>query len=117
VTQPKPSRSVTAVVRNASPTETTRNATNGVAIVYYLRLPDGNIKIGTSRRPLERLTRHRRDKGDVEVLAVEFGSYELEHQRHAEFTADRIDRTETFAPSAVLMAHIQTLREALNLTA
>lgn len=97
--------------------QTDKQATKGVAIVYYLRLPDGNIKIGTSRRPLERLATHRRESGAHEVLAVEFGGFELERERHQQFSADRVYRREHFRPSDALMAHIQTLREALNLTA
>lgn len=115
--QCKPTKSVRAVVRNASAAETTRAATKGVSIVYYLKLADGLIKIGTSSEPLERLRRHRADKGAFEVLAVEFGGRDLERQRHQEFAADRDGRAEHFNPSAALMAHIAELRTALNLTA
>lgn len=109
--------SISAVSRNANAAGTDRSATKGLEIVYYLRLPDGLIKIGTSSEPLDRLRRHRADKGQIEVLAIEFGGRDLERQRHLEFTSERHGNFEHFTPSDALMAHIATLREALNLSA
>ena len=96
-------------VRESSDGQTAKQATNGVAVVYYLRLPDGRIKIGTSRDVLTRLTRHRKRFGDVEVLAIEFGGRDLESQRHREF-ADLLDEgREIFRPDSRLAEHIATL--------
>ena len=117
MTHAKPSRSVKAVVRNASSAETARKATDGVEVVYYLRFTDGLVKIGTSRQALERLAKHRRTKGDVEVLAVEFGGRDLERQRHEQFAHLRPTRHEHFTPAPELMDHIESLRQALNLSA
>lgn len=97
--------------------QTDRQATQGVEVVYYLRLPDGLIKIGTSRRALERLSTHRRKTGVDEVLAVEFGGRDLERQRHEQFAAEREGRREHFTASDALMSHIQSLRDALGLSA
>lgn len=96
--------------------QTDRQATAGVAVVYYLRMSDGCIKIGTSRRALERIAAHRRNAGAEEVLAVEFGSYDLERERHLQFASDLVRGREIFHPSDALMAHIAELRNALNLT-
>lgn len=105
------------MVANTQAATTARQATSGVEIVYYLRLPDGLIKIGTSRKALDRLAQHRRSKGASEVLAVEFGGRDLEAARHAQFKTDRVGRAEHFNPSDGLMQHIADLRAALGLTA
>ena len=95
--------------------DTPRSATRGVEIVYYLRLPDGLIKIGTSAEPLDRLARHRRDKGATDVLAIEFGGRALERERHEQFAHLRDGRHEHFAPEPDLLAHIDYLRAGLGL--
>jgi len=98
-------------------TQTDRQATKGMDIVYYLRRSDGAIKIGTTNRPLIRLAEHKR-RGDVtEVLAIEFGGRDLERQRHLEFAHLRIGQHEHFTAAPDLMEHISTLREALHLSA
>lgn len=99
------------------PLTSTRLATQGMDIVYYLELPDGRIKIGTTNRPLDRISEHGRKSGTTKVLAIEFGGRDLERQRHADFADDRDGRAEHFTPSDALMAHIATLRQALNLSA
>jgi hypothetical protein len=106
-----------ALRENEKPTTATRTLTRGIDIVYYLVLPDGNVKIGTTNRPLDRLSEHRRRTGADDVLAIEFGGRDLERQRHREFAAERTGLAEHFAPSDALMAHIASLRQALNLTA
>lgn len=109
--------SVRAVSQNTWAAETDAKATKGLDVVYYLRLPDGLIKIGTTNRPLTRIAEHGRKSGSTDVLAVEFGGRALERERHVQFAADRVDRHEHFNPSPALMAHISSLREALHLTA
>jgi hypothetical protein len=98
-------------------TQTDRQATKGVDIVYYLLRADGTIKIGTSRRPLTRLAEHKRRGENGEVVAIEFGGRDLERQRHLEFAHLRDGRFEHFDAAPDLMAHIATLRKALNLSA
>lgn len=88
---------------------TDSQATKGVEVVYYLQLPNGTIKIGTSSDILARLGKHRRKYGKVRVLAIEFGGRSLEAQRHQEFAGDRIGAAEHFHPSDTLMSHIKML--------
>ena len=94
---------------------TDRTATRGLSIVYYLRLPDGLIKIGTTSRPLDRIGEHRRKSGSVEVLAIEFGDDQLERMRHNQFRSWRVGRAEHFEPSTELQAHIDGLRAELGI--
>jgi hypothetical protein len=92
-------------------------AIEGVKVVYYVRLDAGAIKIGTTQNLIRRLTQldlslllipHR-------VLAVEFGSYALENQRHKQFAHLRIGKTEQFYEAPDLMAHIEELKNNLGL--
>ena len=75
------------------------------ALVYYVRM--GNlIKIGTTRDMRQRMRELRPD----EILAVEPGSYELETQRHQQFTRFR-SHGEYFLPARPLIDHISALRK------
>ena len=73
-------------------------------VVYYLRY-DSRVKIGTSGRPRERLSRIRHH----ELLAFERGGRSLEQQRHREFAALR-EGGEWFTLSDALLAHTTALR-------
>ncbi|MFK0401518.1 GIY-YIG nuclease family protein [Microbacterium sp. NPDC090225] len=77
-----------------------------IDVVYYLRY-DRRVKIGTSRRPRQRLASIRHH----ELLAFEQGDRMLEHQRHVEF-ADAREGGEWFTLSAPLAAHVAGLRRA-----
>ena len=72
-----------------------------VDVVYYLRFED-RIKIGTTVNPRQRFAAiwHH------EVLAFEAGDRALERRRHAQFDAERFGRTEWFASSDALRAHV-----------
>lgn len=76
-----------------------------VEVVYYLRF-DRRVKIGTSRRPRQRLTAIRHD----ELLAFERGGRDVEQARHREFAAQR-EGGEWFTLDEALRAHIQVLRQ------
>lgn len=89
-----------------------RRTSHGIDVVYYLRLPDGRIKIGTSRDFLARVRRHRKRWGDVEVLAIEFGGRDLERQRHIEFADYRPGASELFDCGPRLAEHIAGLAPA-----
>lgn len=78
-----------------------------VDVVYYIRFDD-RIKIGTSSNPRQRLTQIWHDA----VLAFERGGRDVEQKRHAEFAADRFDRTEWFRPSDALAEHIAVVGAA-----
>ncbi|WP_449408285.1 GIY-YIG nuclease family protein [Microbacterium maritypicum] len=75
-----------------------------VEVVYYLRF-DRRVKIGTSRRPRQRLASIRHE----ELLAFEPGGRAVEQARHREFAAIR-EGGEWFTFDAELEAHIATLR-------
>ncbi len=89
-----------------------RRTSHGIDVVYYLRLPDGRIKIGTSRDFLARVRRHRKRWGEVEVLAIEFGGRALERQRHIEFADYRPGASELFDCGPRLAEHIAGLAPA-----
>lgn len=74
-----------------------------VEVVYYLRWRE-RIKIGTSRRPRQRLAAIRHE----ELLAFERGGRSLEQQRHGEFAALR-EGGEWFRADAVLRRHVAGL--------
>lgn len=75
-----------------------------VDVVYYLRY-DRRVKIGTSRRPRQRLASIRHH----ELLAFERGGRALEQQRHREF-ADVREGGEWFTLTADLRRHVSSLR-------
>ncbi|MFB4351896.1 GIY-YIG nuclease family protein [Microbacterium sp. LS_15] len=75
-----------------------------VEVVYYLRY-DRRVKIGTSRRPRQRLSAIRHD----ELLAFEPGGRAIEQARHREFAAIR-EGGEWFTFTAELEHHITALR-------
>ncbi|GAA1526799.1 hypothetical protein GCM10009803_04540 [Microbacterium ginsengiterrae] len=77
-----------------------------IDVVYYLRF-DRRVKIGTSRRPRQRLGAIRHD----ELLAFERGGRSVEAERHREFAVCR-EGGEWFTLTDELRAHISSLRSA-----
>lgn len=77
-----------------------------IDVVYYARYAD-RVKIGTSARPRQRLSRIRHH----ELLAFERGDRRLEQQRHREFAAIR-EGGEWFTLTGALEVHISVLRRA-----
>lgn len=75
-----------------------------VDVVYYVRYDD-RVKIGTTANPRRRLAAIRHDA----VLGFERGDRALEQRRHAQFAAERFDRTEWFRLSHALRAHIDVV--------
>ena len=80
-----------------------------VDVVYYIRFDD-RIKIGTSSNPRQRLGTLWHD----ELLAFERGDRVVERRRHGQFAATRFGRTEWFAPSAELDAHVTALAAGVD---
>ncbi len=80
-----------------------------VDVVYYIRFGD-RIKIGTTANPRQRLARLWHD----EVLAFERGDRLVEHRRHEQFAAWRLDRSEWFTPSSELEAHVRDLAAGVS---
>ena len=75
-----------------------------IDVVYYLRY-DERVKIGTSRRPRQRVASIRHQ----ELLAFEAGGRALEQQRHRDFAAAR-EGGEWFTLTPELRDHIARLR-------
>jgi hypothetical protein len=75
-----------------------------VDVVYYLGFRD-RVKIGTTVNPRQRFAAIRHDA----VLALERGGRAREQERHAQFAAERLERSEWFVRSAALDAHIDAL--------
>lgn len=75
-----------------------------IEVVYYVRY-DRRVKIGTSRRPRQRLASIRHE----ELLAFERGGRAIEQQRHRAFAAIR-EGGEWFTLDVDLAAHIASLR-------
>lgn len=75
-----------------------------VDVVYYLRFDD-RIKIGTTANPRRRFEAIWHD----EVLAFERGDRMIERRRHEQFAVERFARTEWFAASIALLAHIDVV--------
>lgn len=76
-----------------------------IEVVYYLRFHD-RVKIGTSRRPRQRLASIRHE----ELLAFEQGGRAVEQQRHREFASIR-EGGEWFTFTDELRAHVRALRD------
>jgi hypothetical protein len=79
-----------------------------IEVVYYLRFDD-RIKIGTSRRPRQRLSVIWHD----ELLAFERGGRAIEQRRHREFAHLR-EGGEWFTSAPELLAHIRALDGAAD---
>lgn len=81
--------------------------TEQVGTIYYVRTGPF-VKIGFTGNLRTRLKQY---PPDAELLVTEVGTPKLEKQRHRQFEADLIGRTEWFHPSEALMAHIEALRQ------
>lgn len=77
-----------------------------IEVVYYIRY-DRRVKIGTSRRPRQRLSSIRHE----ELLAFERGGRDVEQARHREFAEAR-EGGEWFTLTPTLSTHIAGLRTA-----
>lgn len=75
--------------------------------VYYLMLGPETVKIGTTRNLPDRVAQLRSDM--QYVVALERGSFDVERQRHQEFSAERISHREDFRLSDRLKSHIEAL--------
>lgn len=77
---------------------------SAVHVVYYLRLGD-RMKIGTSGNLRQRLTAIPHD----ELVALELGNRLIERQRHTQFAADRLGKSEWFTASNAILDHAAQL--------
>lgn len=81
-----------------------------VHVVYYVRLGDNHIKIGTTGRLSERMA-ELRVANSQNLLAAEPGSTDVERQRHRKFQWLKYRRRrEDFAETAKLIEHIDSVR-------
>lgn len=77
------------------------------ALVYYVRVREGRIKIGYTTQMKQRLSALRVD--ETELLATEPGGRDAEAQRHTQFAHLRIGRTEDFRDAPELFELIDLL--------
>lgn len=85
-----------------------RNGLTETAQVYYVRLDADRIKIGFSSKLRARLSALRVHPSAL--LACEPGGRALEHERHVQFAAYRMGRSEDFEPVPALLEWIDTVR-------
>jgi len=87
-----------------------RDRARRAAVVYYCRIRDGVIKIGTTSQLYVRMDSFR--VADADVLAAEPGSFPLENLRHKQFAHLRISedvKREDYRLDKQLQSHIDML--------
>jgi len=106
---PQPAR---RVPRQSEPEST---AVAKGSVVYYLRRPDGAVKIGFSKNLTHRIERLEKVYGPLTLLAKEPGGKTAETARHRRFQHLQItdapswQGTEWFRPAGELLAHIEAV--------
>lgn len=85
------------------------------SIVYYIRVDEDTIKIGTTGA-IDRFTRHAGAWPDMQVLAVEPGNKPEEDMRHQQFAAHRLGAEELFRAAPDLVEHVDALVAELRVT-
>jgi hypothetical protein len=83
------------------------------SIVYYVRRPDGMIKIGTSRSPGSRLESIARTHGSLLLVAFHGGARAEEAAIHRIFKVLHIGG-EWFRPELPLLEHIAKVRKTMS---
>lgn len=78
---------------------------------YFIERSDGLIKIGFSAKPSSRIANHRREFGDIKILAVVPQSIAGEFDTHQKFAGLRVEG-EWFRCSSNLLAYIRRVRKA-----
>jgi len=86
-------------------------AIRGVHVVYYVKFSPTRIKIGTTGTLIERLYHLGKHRSDV--MAIEFGSYALERERHQQFAHLRTEGSEMFRTGRDLLDHMAELRNLI----
>lgn len=61
-----------------------------LSLIYYIRRPDGLIKIGTTWRLTHRMSALRREHGELQLLVTHSGRYETERELHDRFAELRV---------------------------
>lgn len=85
-------------------------------VIYFVRMPDKAIKIGTTTNLAQRRSQLGVEWRDI--LAIEPGSYAEEHAWHVRMKAHRVDgHRELFHPHAEVLAAINTIRDRLGVPA
>lgn len=78
---------------------------------YFIERSDGLIKIGFSAKPSSRIGNHRREFGEIKILAVVPQSVAGEFDTHQKFASLRVEG-EWFRCSSNLLAFIRRVRKA-----
>lgn len=94
-------------VRTAARVKKHRGQMAGNGYVYYAATAD-RIKIGFSKNPQSRVAELKCAIPDLELIAMEPGTIDLERHRHKQFAESRLNR-EWFAESADLDKHLNSL--------
>lgn len=89
-------------------------------VVYAVRLTDGTVKIGHTRRFGDRLRALKHYSGqDVELLAFRPGTYNDEQAIHEALAPHRVELTERarewYHPTPEVMAVVNEMRGELNM--
>lgn len=117
-TRKQQSRKVILGGRHESIEGSVSEALRGIEVVYYIKLDEQVIKIGTSSSLLTRMHKYglNRESAKHHILAIEFGGRDLERQRHQEFAHLRLGQAEHFHFDDALLDHIERLRLRYNVT-
>lgn len=84
-------------------------------VVYFIRMPDGCIKIGTTDGGLAQRKRVR--KADwTDILAITPGYLDLEAEIHERFKQFRLGRVELFEPAPEIFEFINEIRSGYGLS-
>lgn len=110
--QPREMRTLSHGIRHQPNTSFSDVDQQWSSVVYFVRMPGGFIKIGTTKRLVTRLRSFLAVTDDITLLAHEPGGVQREWQLHAQFMSSRIGDTERFVPSDDLLAYIAVLNEA-----
>lgn len=82
------------------------------SVVYFVRCPGGDIKIGRTKNLAGRLRNFWAISDDIELLAQEPGGERREWELHIQFMSSRVSGTERFLPSDDLLEYIAGLVES-----
>lgn len=102
----------TPAMRNGERAKALRALTQGLSVVYAMRLPDGVIKIGCST---DLAGRRRCVHAEAEILGFRFGELEDERAIHAILAPHRVRGREWYEPHPAVLDVVNEMRAEWNL--